>query len=458
VKWTRAVLALALAACGAGNPSSPPADSTGYDVEAAQRSRVYSVTVSPASDSLVVGEETRLSAVVRDERGRILSRTVTWASGNPSVATVTAEGVVRAVAVGPATVTASVGGKTGSASIVVAAAPISSVTISPDPASLTVGATQQMAAVVRDSGGSVVTGASVIWDSSNDSIATVSASGTVTALVAGSVTVLARAGTVSGRASVSVTSSVAPPPPPPPPPPPSSSGSNEPAGFTLISERSFGAKVEHGWTDRGDANFTIEMSSTAPEGLTIGQALYPAGFAGGSGPILTERAVPGGMHQLYLRIWVRFSPNWVGHSTGINKVIFFFIHGQPSVFLNAQGSGSGPLVPLILTQAAPGLPAPNYPNDRLPANVNPGVTLNRGQWHKWEVLLVANTPGQFNGTARWWIDGVLVGNHTNVAFSDAGQANTWELVRWNPTWGGAGGSVPANMTMQMDWVRISALQ
>jgi len=238
-------------------------------------------------------------------------------------------------------------------------------------------------------------------------------------------------------------------------PPPG--GDNEPAGFTLISERTFLAKVEQGWTDRGDANFTIETITGAPDGSTVGQALFPAGFVAGSAPILTERATPGGLHQLYLRFWIRFSANWVGQQAAINKIFFIFIHAQPSVFLNAQGAGSAPLVPVINTQAAPGLPPPASPNDRLNPNVVPGITLNRGQWHKWEVLLIANTPGQFNGTARWWIDGVLVGNHTNVGFSDVGESNVWELVRWNPTYGGGGGSVPANQTQQMDHVRISGL-
>jgi len=93
----------------------------------------------------------------------------------------------------------------------------------------------------------------------------------------------------------------------------------------------------------------------------------------------------------------------------------------------------------------------------MPPNVTPGVTLQRGQWHKWEVLLVSNRPGSYDGIARWWIDGVLAGDYSNVGYSAAGQANVWELVRWNPTWGGAGDVVPANQTMRMDLVRISGV-
>ena len=66
------------------------------------------------------------------------------------------------------------------------------------------GATVQLSAEVRDQNGQVMAGATVTWASSNAAVATVGASGLVTAVANGSATITATAGSVSGSAIVSV--------------------------------------------------------------------------------------------------------------------------------------------------------------------------------------------------------------------------------------------------------------
>ncbi len=84
---------------------------------------VASVSVNPRAPSLEVGGTVRLTAAVSDSRGQPLSsRPVAWQSGNPSVATVSAEGVVRAVGPGSANIVARSGGQSASAAITVKAA------------------------------------------------------------------------------------------------------------------------------------------------------------------------------------------------------------------------------------------------------------------------------------------------------------------------------------------------
>ena len=79
---------------------------------------------------------------------------------------------------------------------------------------------------------------------------------------------------------------------------PVSTGTNEPAGYTLISDRHFDAKTDNNWLDRGDAAFSIQTDASSPfptplPGLahSVGVATYPAGFIGGAGPINTRRPV-----------------------------------------------------------------------------------------------------------------------------------------------------------------------
>src|SRR5256885_8754560 len=68
---------------------------------------VATVTVSPASASVPAGQTAQLTATPKDASGNSLTgRTITWASSNTSVATVSSSGLVRGVVAGSATITA----------------------------------------------------------------------------------------------------------------------------------------------------------------------------------------------------------------------------------------------------------------------------------------------------------------------------------------------------------------
>ena len=84
------------------------------------------------------------------------------------------------------------------------------VSVSPATDELTaLGATVQLSAEVRDQNATVMAGATVIWTSSAISVATVDASGLVTAAGNGTATITASAGSASGSAVVTVTQLVA---------------------------------------------------------------------------------------------------------------------------------------------------------------------------------------------------------------------------------------------------------
>ena len=86
------------------------------------------------------------------------------------------------------------------------AAPVATtVTVSPGSAALSaLGETARFTAEVRDQNGRVMAAAAVAWASSNASVATVDASGLVTAAANGSATITATSGSVSGTAAVTV--------------------------------------------------------------------------------------------------------------------------------------------------------------------------------------------------------------------------------------------------------------
>jgi alpha-tubulin suppressor-like RCC1 family protein/uncharacterized protein YjdB len=173
---------------------------------AVQAVPVATVAVTPATSALKIGESTTLSAATLDDAGNALTgRVVRWSTSAPNVATVdSATGIVRAVGVGAATVSATSEGKSGSASIVVTAPVIPVATVSVFTALDTVEAYDVIAlqAVTRDAQGGVLTGRVIRWTSSNPAVATVdSVSGALTGLDRGTVTVTATSEGKSGTAS-----------------------------------------------------------------------------------------------------------------------------------------------------------------------------------------------------------------------------------------------------------------
>jgi len=235
------------------------------------------------------------------------------------------------------------------------------------------------------------------------------------------------------------------------PPPLAPSGSNEPAGFTPVADRTFDAVAELGWG--ASALVSVVADPTAPKSPPlVGQVTYPAGFGGGYEPASTwlEGADALGYTRLYLSFWVKLSSNWQGHSSGVNKIAFVWLHDNPVVYFSEQGSGSGPLEAQLRLQNTP-VPARN-----LTPNLA-AVSLTRGEWHRWEVVLVVNTGDQANGEAHWWIDGVKVGEYRDVLYGSSTQPKAWggPEISWMPIWGGIGDTVAQTMYMWMDHFYIS---
>jgi len=164
-----------------------------------------SVTLTPASGTLIVGGTQLLDAQITDEQGNLLTgRPITFSSDAPVVASVTPAGLVTALAPGTARITATSEGKTGVATFTVIPVPVASVTVTPATVSLLPGATQQLSAVARSAGGAVLTGRSVVWTSGAPSVVSVTSSGLVTALGPGVALVLATVDGVTANATVTV--------------------------------------------------------------------------------------------------------------------------------------------------------------------------------------------------------------------------------------------------------------
>jgi hypothetical protein len=88
--------------------------------QAVREQDVAAVTVTPDSQSVQVGATLQLTAQLRDANSnRLFFRPIMWVSDNPAVASVSPAGIVLAVSAGAATITASAGGQSGTATVLV---------------------------------------------------------------------------------------------------------------------------------------------------------------------------------------------------------------------------------------------------------------------------------------------------------------------------------------------------
>jgi TolB protein len=167
---------------------------------------VVSVMVMPAEVQFVsVGETALLTAVARDMDGEeIPDKTFTWSSSDYSTVMVDSEGLVTALGNGSATVVATCDGVTGSAAITVEVR-VAMMDVVPYTSTLSaLGDSVHLTATARDAYGNPVVGGTVIWSSSDATVATVDFVGVVRAVGNGTVIITAASDGVLGDASVTV--------------------------------------------------------------------------------------------------------------------------------------------------------------------------------------------------------------------------------------------------------------
>jgi uncharacterized protein YjdB len=203
-------------------------------ITACSNSIVSSITVSPTTQSLSVGQTVQFKAtgVFNHRTGSATTQDftnqVTWTSSVPAIATVNASGMATAVSAGSTTITATTGGFSGTLTATAAitvtglgsgsgtgtVANVSSLAVIPGSQSVSSpGQTAQFIVIGTTSSGATVNLTNqVAWSSSSTQIATINSTGLATAVGQGSATVTALytnangGSTVTGTATFTVTS------------------------------------------------------------------------------------------------------------------------------------------------------------------------------------------------------------------------------------------------------------
>lgn len=225
----------------------------------------------------------------------------------------------------------------------------------------------------------------------------------------------------------------------------------EPAGFKVLTDYGFGDAIptvdqharlgETRWqvTYNSHGYVTRVSDSSAPlSSPYVAQFMYPAGMRDGH--------APGTMYwddlnsaEVYVGFWWKVSNPWQEHPAA-NKIAFLFIGGH-TMFLYMYATNGGKRELRV---------QPEFASDgamRYPNVTTTDVAL--GVWHRIE-WYVKYVPGG-EGVMKWWLDGVMQGNHSNMNFP-----GNFTMFQFSPTWGGNQGDTKTETEYYWyDHVRLS---
>jgi trimeric autotransporter adhesin len=177
---------------------------------------LVSIAVTPANTSIALGTSRQFTATgtYSDGTTQNLTTSVTWNSSSTGVAAISnaagSNGLASPVAAGSTTIRATSGSISGSTTLTITAATLASISVSPLSPSIASGTTRQFTATgtYSDSSTQNLTAAAT-WSSSNTVVATISnaagSNGLATSVAAGSATIRAALGSVSGATALTVT-------------------------------------------------------------------------------------------------------------------------------------------------------------------------------------------------------------------------------------------------------------
>jgi uncharacterized protein YjdB len=189
------------------NGALPPMNITGTATATCTSGPLTRIDVTPPSANVNVLHSVQYTATGTFTGGstRVLTSGVTWTSSAPSIATVSSTGLVTGVWIGSATIRATVGTVSGTASAVGVALAPRVVAITPPRATLATGATTALHAYVTYADASTSDDSLLCtWTSSDTSVATVDGTGLVTAVAPGTATITAGIGTLMDTATITV--------------------------------------------------------------------------------------------------------------------------------------------------------------------------------------------------------------------------------------------------------------
>jgi hypothetical protein len=178
---------------------------------------------------------------------------------------------------------------------------------------------------------------------------------------------------------------------------------------------------------------------------TSGTAKVDVGWRGGAAPVrMSAGPFTSNPTRIYTRCLIYIDPAWFDNGNAGTKFTFFSQNEGNNHFWGLwTNSGSQPSV--ILQQTA------NIAYTGTPGPAN-------GVWLDFEAILTAGTAGGSDGTAKVWINNLLLLDITGVPFFDSAATSASFTGLWmDPTFGGGGRPPDRNQYFDIaGWYRESA--
>lgn len=167
------------------------------------------VTVSPIAAQKIILSKDKVSVTVADtikiiatvQPENTTDKTITWTSSDEKIATVSAEGIITAVKVGTATITATCGDIKATCEVTVLPITAEKIVLSKEKVSINEADTIKISATILPE---TTTDKTITWTTSDEKIATVSAEGIITAVKVGTATITASCGDIKATCEVTV--------------------------------------------------------------------------------------------------------------------------------------------------------------------------------------------------------------------------------------------------------------
>jgi uncharacterized protein YjdB len=156
--------------------------------------------ISLDKTSLVIGRGNTATLKATVTPADASDKSIVWSSSDASVASVSDKGVVTAIKKGKAVITANASGHTASCNVEVNV-PVTEITLSESSLKLKRGETYTLVATVNPADADDPT---VVWSTSNSSVAKVDANGKITAVSSGNAVIKASSGSITAQCKVEV--------------------------------------------------------------------------------------------------------------------------------------------------------------------------------------------------------------------------------------------------------------
>jgi hypothetical protein len=222
---------------------------------------------------------------------------------------------------------------------------------------------------------------------------------------------------------------------------------NEPSGFVQVNDQPWNLLTGNAWNylrRAASKNADIVTDTSAPfSPLNVLRMIFTTDMGSDREPGVHWMSLPG-LKEVYTAWWLKVSPNWNCSPAGCGKMTFLFATGGGNVYTTILNPDSG-MGPPFRVGLRPQWGGYDF-------NLTPNVTttlISPGEWRRIEFYYkYESSPGAGDGIIRWWVDGVLNGNYTNIRYPTEGFVE----FQYAPTLQNA---PPAEQYMYIDHTRVS---